>query len=185
MVRRLAVLCLSVAAPLGLCAQSPSLHFSGQAIPLLTTTNAVPGGATLTEGRLVQPVLMLEGAALGDHLQLHAMGDFEGWTIPHGQLATGAYGEGYYDRRHPHTYVHELMLTGADVLGPLGSRIVVSVSAGKGFAPFGTDDPMSRPPMLYPANHHLAQILERAVAVAAITAGKVTLEGGTFNGEAR
>src|SRR2546427_524608 len=183
MVRRLAVLCLSVAAPLGLCAQSPSLHFSGQAIPLLTTTNAVPGGATLTEGRLVQPVLMLEGAALGDHLQLHAMGDFEGWTIPHGQLATGAYGEGYYDRRHPHTYVHELMLTGADVLGPLGSRIVVSVSAGKGFAPFATDDPMSRPPMLYPANHHLAQILERAVAVAAITAGKVTFEGGTFNGD--
>ena len=39
--------------------------------------------------------------------------------MPHGQLATGAYGEGYYDRRHPHTYVHELMLTGADVLGRL------------------------------------------------------------------
>src|SRR5437879_419965 len=183
MVRRLAVLCLSVAAPLGLCAQSPSLHFSGQAIPLLTTTNAVPGGATLTEGRLVQPVLMLEGAALGDHLQLHAMGDFEGWTIQHGQLATGAYGEGYYDRRHPHTYVHELMFTGGDLLGRWDGDVVVSLSAGKGFAPFGTDDPMSRPPMLYPANHHLAQILERAVAVAAITAGKVTFEGGTFNGD--
>src|SRR3989449_7094431 len=163
MLRRLAVLCLSATMPLGLCAaQGPSLRFSGQAIPLLTTTNAVPGGATLTEGRLVQPVLMLEGAALGDHLQLHAMRDFEGWTIPHGQLATGAYGEGDYDRRHPHTYVPELMLTGAGVLGPLGSRLVVSVSAGKGFAPFATDDPMSRPPMLYPANHHLAQILERA-----------------------
>ena len=184
MPRRLAILCLSATMPLGLCAaQRPSLRFSGQAIPLLTTTNAVPGGATLTEGRLVQPVLMLEGAALGDHLQLHAMGDFEGWTIQHGQLATGAYGEGYYDRRHPHTYVHELMFTGGDLLGRWDGDVVVSLSAGKGFAPFGTDDPMSRPPMLYPANHHLAQILERAVAVTAITAGKVTLEGGTFNGD--
>src|SRR5439155_647797 len=185
MPHRLIVLwCLTgvwIAGPLA--AQEPHVRFSGQAIALLTTTNAVPGGATLTEGRLVQPVLMLEGAALGDHLQLHAMGDFEGWTIQHGHLATGAYGEGYYDRRHPHTYVHELMFTGGDLLGRWDGDVVVSLSAGKGFAPFGTDDPMSRPPMLYPANHHLAQILERAVAVTAITAGKVTLEGGTFNGD--
>ncbi len=184
MPRRFAVLCLSASLPLSFCAaQRPSLRFSGQAIPLLTTTNAVPGGETRSEARLVQPVVMIEGAALGDHLQLHAMGDFEGWTMPHGQLATGAYGEGYYDRRHPHTYVHELMLTGADLLGGWEGDVVVSLSAGKGFAPFGTDDPMSSPPMLYPANHHLAQILERAVAVAAVTTGPVTLEGGTFNGD--
>jgi len=112
MPRRLAILCLSATMPLGLCAaQRPSLRFSGQAIALLTTTNAVPGGATLTEGRLVQPVLMLEGAALGDHLQLHAMGDFEGWTIQHGQLATGAYGEGYWTVdtafRHVQEHVQE------------------------------------------------------------------------------
>jgi len=173
---------------LSLCASTPlcsqvSLRFSGQAIPLLTSTNALPGGATLTEARVVQPVLMIDAAALGDHLRLSAMGDFEGWTMPHGQLATGAYGEGYYDRRHPHTYVHELMLTGADVLGRLDGPVVVSLSAGKGFAPFGTDDPMSRPPLLYPANHHLGQILERAVAVAAVSAGPVSLEGGTFNGD--
>src|SRR5213596_3300840 len=174
MPRRVALLCLSVTMPLGLCgAQGSSLRFSAQAIPLVTATNAVPGGASRSEARLVQPVLMIEAAALGDHLQLHAMGDFEGWTIRHGELATGAYGEGYYDRRHPHTYVHELMLTGADVLGRVDGTVVVSLSAGKGFAPFGTDDPMSRPPMLYPANHHLAQILERAVAVAAVTAGPV------------
>src|SRR3989454_7811063 len=122
MLRRLAVLCLSATMPLGLCAaQGPSLRFSGQAIPLLTTTNAVPGGATLTEGRLVQPVLMLEGAALGDHLQLHAMRDFEGWTIPHGQLATGAYGEGYYDRRQPHPHLHALQFTRGGPRGRWGA----------------------------------------------------------------
>src|SRR5207247_2478024 len=118
---------------------------------------------------------------LGERLLLHAIADFEGGSIQYGQLATGAYGEGYYDRRHPHTYVHELMFTGGDLLGRWDGDVVVSLSAGKGFAPFGTHDPMSRRPMLYPANHHLAQILERAVAVTAITAGKVTLEGGTFN----
>ena len=78
---------------LSLCASTPlcsqvSLRFSGQAIPLLTSTNAAPGGATLTEARVVQPVLMIDAAALGDHLRLSAMGDFEGWTMPHGQLAT-------------------------------------------------------------------------------------------------
>src|SRR5437899_6346769 len=126
MLRRLAVLCLSATIPLGLCAaQGPSLRFSGQAIPLLTSTNAVPGGATLTEARVVQTVLMIDAAALGDHLRLSVMGDFEGWTMPHGELATGAYGEGYYDRRHPHTYVHELMLTGADLLGRLDGPVVV------------------------------------------------------------
>ena len=183
LLRVVATMPLSLYATAPLTAQAASYRFSGQVIPLVTVTNAVPGGDSRSEARLVQPVLMIEAAALSDHLQLHAMGDFEGWTIRHGELATGAYGEGYYDRRHPHTYVHELMLTGADVLGHLDRSIVVSLSAGKGFAPFGTDDPMSRPPMLYPANHHLAQILERAVAVVAVTAGPVTVEGGTFDGD--
>jgi hypothetical protein len=54
---------------------------------------------------------------------------------------------------------------------------------GKGFAPFGTDDPMVRPFVRYPVNHHLAQILERAVAIAALRAGRVTAEAGVFNGD--
>jgi hypothetical protein len=181
--RLIAVLCLAASATAPLPAQAPWLRFSGEAIPLVTTTNAVPGGATLTEGRVVQPMLMLEAGALGDHLLLHAMGDFEGWTMAHGELTPGAYGEGYYDRRHPHTYVHELMLTGANLLGRLDGGAVLSVSAGKGFAPFGTDDPMSRPPVLYPVNHHLSQLLERAVVVVALSAGPVSAEGGAFNGD--
>ena len=81
MTRRLFFI-LSLCASAPLCSQV-SLRFSGQAIPLLTSTNAVPGGENRTEARVVQPVLMLEAGALGDHLRLSAMGDFEGWTMPH------------------------------------------------------------------------------------------------------
>jgi hypothetical protein len=107
----------------------------------------------------------------------------EGVTIPDGELTLGDWGEGFVDRRHPHTYLHELMLTFDDALGAAGARTRLSLSAGKGFAPFGTDDPMSRPVLRYPVNHHLAQILERAVATLGITSGPVMVEGGLFNGD--
>jgi hypothetical protein len=42
---------------------------------------------------------------------------------------------------------------------------------------------MARPFEKYPVNHHLAQVLERAVAIAAVRAGEVILELGTFNGD--
>jgi hypothetical protein len=184
------VVALSTATlPVAACAQAesapPWIRLAGQAIPMLTRTNAVPGGTATTEARLVQPVLMLQAGALADRVQLDAMADLEGWTMPTGELTTGAYGEGFYDRRHPHTYVHELMLTLPDVLRDLGWPARVALAAGKGFAPFGTDDPMSRPPMLYPVNHHLTQVLERAVAVAAVRTARdrVTIEGGLFNGD--
>jgi len=87
------------------------------------------------------------------------------------------------DRRHPHTYVHELLVTADDLLGSRDGTGALSLTAGKGFAPFGTDDPMMRPPLRYPVNHHLAQILERAVAIAAVRAGPVRAELGLFNGD--
>jgi hypothetical protein len=109
--------------------------------------------------------------------------DLEGLTIRNGELTPGAWGEGFVDRRHPHTYFHELMLTGEQVLsgGPSGVR--ASLSIGKGFVPFGTEDPMSRPVTRYPVNHHLAQILERAVVIAGVSAGRIILEAGIFNGD--
>jgi len=58
-----------------------------------------------------------------------------------------------------------------------------SLSAGKGFAPFGSDDPMIRPALLFPANHHLAQVLERAVLVAALRGRYASAEAGLFNGD--
>jgi hypothetical protein len=131
---------------------------------------------SLTEGYLTQPAVMAD-AALGP-FQLNVMLNFEGLTLKRGELNAGVWGEGYVDRRHPHTYLHEAVATyqatlqGADL----------SVSAGRGFAPFGTDDPMVRPFVKYPANHHLAQILERLFASAAVRYGPVIAEAGWFTG---
>ena len=158
-------------------------HLSGQFIPAITSVDPIPGGGELTELRVVQPVIMLDAGALHDHLRFRGTLDLEGQTIPDGELSLGAWGEGFEDRRHPHTYAHELMLSGIDLLGPLDGAMRVSLSVGKGFAPFGTDDPMSRPTLRYPVNHHFSQILERAVAIAGVEIGPVTAEAGIFNGD--
>jgi hypothetical protein len=42
---------------------------------------------------------------------------------------------------------------------------------------------MVRPFAKYPINHHLAQVLERVVAIAAVRAGPLGLEVGAFNGD--
>src|SRR5713101_2329826 len=100
----LVVALCAAAAPATVYAQAgssqPWIRLAGQAIPILTRTNAVPGGTATTEARLVQPVLMLQAGALEGRVGLDAMGDVEGWTMPNGELTTGAYGESYYDRRH-------------------------------------------------------------------------------------
>jgi hypothetical protein len=126
---------------------------------------------------------MAHSGALSDRVQLMATINLEGLTIPDGELTPGAWGEGFIDRRHPHTYLHELILSADDLLGDIDGGTRFSVAAGKGFAPFGTDDPMVRPPVRYPVNHHLAQILERAVAIAGVKAGPVVVEAGLFNGD--
>lgn len=146
-----------------------------QATPLLTHADPIPGGGTLTELRVVAPVLFGEASLAHGLVTLHAMLDGEGWTMRGGELSMGAWGEGFIDRRHPHTWAHELMATAG------GTHW--SISAGKGFAPFGSEDPMSRPAIIYPVNHHFSQILERAVAIGALRWRAVTIEAGTFNGD--
>ena len=154
----------------------------GSVVGIWTHENAVPGGQPLGEVRAVQPVAFASAAAFAGRLRAHVMLNFEAWTLPGGQLANGNFGEGFNDRRHPHTWSHELIAAAVDpVRLPGGLRW--SVSAGKGFAPFGTDDPMNRPALIYPVNHHWGQILERAVVIAAVAAGPVMLEGGLFNGD--
>ena len=148
-------------------------------MPAYIHADPLPRGGALGEVRVLQPTLMVHGGALGGRLRLLATINLEGLTIPDGELAPGDWGEGFVDRRHPHTYAHELMLEFAQPVGP-GA---VSLSVGRGFAPFGTDDPMSRPILRYPVNHHLAQILERAVGILGIRAGPILLEGGLFNGD--
>jgi hypothetical protein len=59
----------------------------------------------------------------------------------------------------------------------------LSVSAGKGFAPYGTSDPMARPGLKYPTNHHLSQILERWTANVSWVRSGWSIEGGIFGGQ--
>jgi hypothetical protein len=75
-----------------------------------------------------------------------------------------------------------MVVTARDVVR-LPAGVQWSLTAGKGFAPFGTEDPMGRPPLVYPVNHHWSQILERLVAIASLRAGPVTLEAGAFDGD--
>ena len=162
---------------------APSIRIGAHGVFLYTYADPVPRDRDLAEIRLVQPAIMVHGGAFANRLRFLGTFDLEGLTIPNGELTPGAWGEGFIDRRHPHTYLHELMLTGEQVLGGALGGVRGSLSLGKGFAPFGTDDPMSRPIVRYPVNHHLAQILERAVVIAGVRAGPLILEGGLFNGD--
>ena len=154
-------------------------HVMAQAIPVVTHVAHSAGGADLTEGYLSQVAAMARGSWWNGHARLDATLNGEGLTMARGELSTGGFGEGFVDRRHPHTYLHELIVSGVGAAGPLA----YSVSAGRGFAPFGTDDPMMRPFEKYPINHHLSQILERGLAMGAVRVGPAMIEAATFGGD--
>jgi hypothetical protein len=162
--------------------ERPWVRAGAHAVAVWLRADPVPGGASLGEVRVVQPVGHLEAGVLS-RVRLRATLNLEGATLGGGELTPGAWGEGFIDRRHPHTYVHELLVGVEDVLGARDGAGSVSFTVGKGFAPFGTDDPMMRPPLRYPVNHHLAQILERAVAIVAVRQGPLSAELGLFNGD--
>jgi hypothetical protein len=170
--------------PSSALAQSPPwIRLGAHGVLLYTYADPVPRNQSLGEVRLVQPAIMVRAGAFANRIRFLGTLNLEGLTIPNGELTPGAWGEGFIDRRHPHTYLPELILSGDDVLGRLDGNASVSLTAGKGFAPFGTDDPMSRPIVRYPVNHHLAQILERVVGIVGVRAGKVAIEAGLFNGD--
>ena len=147
-------------------------------VPLITHVSPILAGAAKTEAYLTQPTLLGDAAALGGAVRARAALSLEGVTLERGELGAGASGEGYVDRRHPHTYVHELVVSGQyDV-----RRSAASVAAGRGFAPFGTDDPMMRPFVKFPVNHHLGQVLERLVLIVGVRTGPLAAEAGVFNG---
>ena len=158
------------------------LDVGAQAIGVVTRESPAIQSRALTEGYLTQPALMAELDPWKGLLSLKGTLNLEGATLKRGELNAGIAGEGYIDRRHPHTYLHELVLTSAKRFGGDGVS-GASITLGKGFAPFGTDDPMARPFEKYPINHHLVQILERAVAIGALRAGNLIFEGGAFNGD--
>jgi hypothetical protein len=165
--------------PVRLAAQ---LQFGAQVTPVLTRADPVPGGASLTELRFDSPLLYAMGRLLDGHLRLHVTLDAEGWTMPHGQLSTGDFGEGWFDRRHPHTWAHEVIVSAMDPV-PLPAGMRWSLTAGKGFAAFGTDDPMTRPTLIFPVNHHWSQMLERALVILGLRRGPLMLEAAIFNGD--
>lgn len=163
-----------VAAAIALAAPAHAqVSAGGQAILGLTWANSTPFGDAETQLKVVQPVFMAH-AVLG-RLRLDATLNLEGLTMKNGELMPGIWGEGFNDRRHPHTTVHEFMAS-------FTARFV-SLSAGKGFVPYGTDDPMNRPALRFPVNHHLAQVLERAVVIGAVRTGPVAVEASLFNGD--
>lgn len=124
-------------------------------------------------------MVMATLSALDERIMVHGMVDFEGITLRRGELDAGTHGEGYVDRRHPHTYLHELVASATSTL----KQTRLSVAVGKGFVPFGTDDPMVRPFEKHPANHHIAQIVERLLVTFAVRQGPVLVEAARFNGD--
>jgi hypothetical protein len=160
--------------------ESP-FHVSAQAIGLVTTASPTAAQHRLTEGYVTQPLIMAMYAFPGNAFVLHGTLDFEGLTLKRGELTNGIWGEGFIDRRHPHTYLHELVFSATSAL--LKNGFAASLTGGKGFAPFGTDDPMMRPFVKYPANHHLSQVLERFLVIGALREGPVSVEYGLFNGD--
>src|SRR6478672_7575894 len=99
-----------------------------------TTANPALFGERYTEAYLTQPNLM--GDLWRGPFRATGTLNFEGYTLKRGELNAGIYGESYVDRRHPHTFVHEAMLS---LRTPNVSGLRASLSAGKGFTPYGTD----------------------------------------------
>jgi uncharacterized protein YjlB len=183
---RVALAAVALLMPVGLVSQAVPERagardsLSLMAIALHTTVAPALNNRARSEFLLTQPMVTLRGARAGGALQYVGMLNAEHWTMPNGEPVAGIWGEGFIDRRHPHTIVHELMVTGT--LVRRAAR--VSLSGGKGFVPFGTDDPMVRPFAKYPANHHHSQIMERALVVAAAKVGTAAaLEVAAFNGD--
>jgi hypothetical protein len=160
----------------------PRWQVGAMATGLLTTANPALLGRRYTEGYLTQPNLMANATA--GPVRFTGTLNLEGFTLQRGELNAGIYGEGYIDRRHPHTLVHEAMIA---VATPSRAGVRATVAGGKGFTPYGTDDPMMRPFVKYPVNHHHAQILERVLVMGALQFARgnrsITLEQGWFNGD--
>lgn len=154
----------------------------GQVFPIVTwgAPRAADGDPIRSDGwYLTQPAVMANLASPGERVVLRTTLNLEAATLEEGELTFGGWGEGFIDKRHPHTLLHELMLSWNAWDAPAGS---FSLSVGRGFAPYGTDDPMSRPGLKYPTNHHLSQILERWTVNGVWRTPEWSVEAGVFGG---
>lgn len=154
-------------------------HWGAHAVGMVSRVSPAVTDSTIVEAYITQPTLMGGVETRNGHFALQSTISLEGLTLDRGELGPGTYGEGYVDRRHPHTYLHELVATART---SLPYDIGATLSAGRGFAPFGTDDPMMRPFVRFPVNHHLSQVLERLIVIGGVRRGPLALEVGTFSG---
>lgn len=144
-------------------------------------SNVNPGALRqrISEGYLTQPMVVAAARGMDGHVLALVTLNAEGATLDRGEINPGVYGEGYVDRRHPHTWLHEAMAGVRNRTGPVRWALF----GGKGFVPYGSDDPMVRPFVKYPVNHHHAQILERALLTATLQWRSGSLEAARFNGD--
>lgn len=159
-----------------------TVRLGAEAVGVFHASERSPGGTGRSAWQIIHPLLTAR-VAWPSGLGLRATVNLEGLTLPEGELAMGAWGEGFVDRRHPHAYVHELLVEAATTFECGGLTCRAGGYLGRGFAPFGSDDPMQRAPLRYPVNHHLAQILERAILGAQFGIGPLTAEAAVFNGD--
>jgi hypothetical protein len=154
----------------------------GQGFPIVSV--GAPARSELpinrTDYYLTQPAIMANVESTGSRWVFRTTLNLEAFTLDDGEVTFGGWGEGYIDSRHPHTFLHEAMLS-LNLWEARGGAF--SISAGRGFAPYGTDDPMARPVLKYPTNHHLSQILERWTINAIYLRQGWSIEGGLFGGD--
>jgi hypothetical protein len=144
-----------------------------------------PRGDTRTEFQLERPLLTLHGGAAGGHLRFTAAISLDKLTTADGVPTLGAWGDGWYDRAHPHDYLHEAVVSLIGDVGPGGRRGRISLSAGKGTAPFGSDPTMARPVLRAPVNEHWTQIMDRLLVVLGMRLGRIGFEAGVFDNQSR
>jgi hypothetical protein len=161
--------------------RSAHLVGMGQGFPIVSV--GAPTRSELpihrTDAYLTQPAIMANVESPGSRWVFRTTLNLEAFTLADGEVTFGGWGEGFIDARHPHTVLHEAMLS-LNLWEARGGAF--SISAGRGFAPYGTDDPMSRPVLKFPTNHHLSQILERWTINAVYLREGWSVEGGLFSG---
>ena len=84
-----------------------------QVFPAMTAASPWRDESLLNASGLyaTQPAAMLNIASPRERLVLRTTLNFEAWTQRDGELTFGGWGEGFIDARHPHTLLHEAMLT--------------------------------------------------------------------------